>query len=88
VSKGRGSWHQGYNHQRVRIRLEKPTAVMFADAPAVEILVDSDPKVNRDVESLWRDYEVVRQPPFPLESRLDEWISLNESDDQRTPLFG
>ncbi len=72
----------------MRIRLEKPTAVMFADSPAVEMLVDSDPRVNRDIEGLWNDYEVVKQPPFPLESRLDEWISLNESEDLTTPRFG
>lgn len=28
------------NHPRIRIKLEKPTAVMFADAPAIEIVVD------------------------------------------------
>jgi hypothetical protein len=30
------------NDPRVRIKLEKPTAVMFADAPAIEIVVDND----------------------------------------------
>ncbi len=61
---------------------------MFAEAPAVEMLVDSDPKVNMKVGSLWKDYEVVRQPPFPLESRFDEWISLNESEDCSVIPFG
>ena len=50
---------------------------MFADAPAVEMLVDSDPIVNRSVEKLWRDRggNGGRQVPFPLQGRLDEWIA-------------
>jgi hypothetical protein len=31
---------------RIRIKLEKPTAVVFADAPAIEIVVDDDPGKN------------------------------------------
>jgi hypothetical protein len=42
-----------HNYQRIRIALEKPTAVMFADAPVVEIMLDSDPSKNEDVRSIW-----------------------------------
>lgn len=65
----------GWNYQRIRIKLEKPTAVTFADAPVVEMLVDSDPKINKDVGSLWENAGVVRLPPFPLEGKLGDWIA-------------
>jgi len=72
---------QGWNFQRIRIRLSKPTAVMFADSPTVEMLVDSDPAVNRGVEALWKDRgeNGGRQVPFPLQGRLDEWITGNHA---------
>jgi hypothetical protein len=50
--------------------------VTFADAPVVEILVDSDPQKNPDAKVLWLTfYEKKIRPPFPLTGRLDEWIA-------------
>lgn len=46
----------------------------------VEMLVDSDPVVNRSVEWLWRDRKKGSQVPFPLQGRLDEWIVENETE--------
>jgi hypothetical protein len=53
---------------------------MFADAPVVEMLVDSDPAVNTGVEGLWKERgeKGGRQLPFPLQGRLEEWIKGNE----------
>jgi len=70
----------GYNHQRIRISLEKPTAVTFADAPVVEMLMDSDPAENHVAESLWQGAGVTKQPPFPLQGRLDDWIRTNHAE--------
>lgn len=80
--------HASWNYQRIRICLSKPTAVTFADAPSVSILLDSDPSKSQDVKELWRQREKLvgvglggRQEamvPFPLEGRLDEWIASNE----------
>jgi hypothetical protein len=69
-------------HERIKICLEKPTAVTFADAPAVEVLVDSDRNVNSFVERL-RKRGVYKSagPPFPLQGRLDEWIKNNDPED-------
>lgn len=55
----------------MRISLEKPTAVTFADAPVVEVLVDSDPTKNKHVNDLWQFKR--RQPPFPLKGTLESW---------------
>ncbi len=66
------------NYQRIRICLEKPTAVTFADAPAVEVLIDSNPQKSEVAARLWKEMESVKSPPFPLQGRLDEWIKKNE----------
>jgi len=63
---------------RVRISLEKPTAVMLADASVVEMLVDSDPSRNGMAKKLWEAWlEHAAVPPFPLQGRLDEYIAKN-----------
>ena len=41
------------DYPTVKVALEKPTAVMMADAPCVELIVDSSPDRNPDIESLW-----------------------------------
>ena len=53
---------------------------MFADAPTVECLVDSDPSKSAEVKELWnaREKGQMKQVPFPLEGRLDEWIKKND----------
>jgi hypothetical protein len=69
VLEGRGK----HNHQRICISLEKPTAVMFADAPVVEVLVDSDPSKSEVVKALWESHTNAMQPPFPLQGTLATW---------------
>jgi hypothetical protein len=64
---------------RVRIRLEKPTAVTFADAPAIEIMRNSRPdKSNFNLKS-WEEATsktgTAERVPFPLTGRLDEWLA-------------
>jgi hypothetical protein len=68
-------------YPRFKISLAKPTAVMFADAPTVEMLVDSNPAVNKAVEKLWQNGEDAKLPPFPLQGRLDVWIKENCNSD-------
>jgi hypothetical protein len=79
---------QSWNYQRIRISLSKPTAVTFADAPSVSVLVDSDPSKSQEVKELWSQRELAYSlrggakemvVPFPLEGRLDEWIARTES---------
>jgi hypothetical protein len=64
--------------ERIKICLEKPTAVTIADAPAVEILVEADPALNSFTQRLLRSNAEKKIPPFPLEGRLDSWIQENE----------
>ena len=49
---------------------------MFADAPTVEMMLDSDPESNEVARSVWEKVakEGVRRVPFPLNGRLDEWV--------------
>lgn len=63
--------NSGLNHQHIRISLEKPIATTFADAPIIELLIDSDPSKSEAVKALWKTGS--KQPPFPLTGRLDEW---------------
>ena len=66
-------------YPKIKVSFEKPTAVTFADAPVVEILVDSDPQKDPDVKALWLTfYEKKVRPPFPLVERLDEWIATQK----------
>ncbi|PBP22643.1 hypothetical protein BUE80_DR006561 [Diplocarpon rosae] len=71
------------NHPRIKISLSKPTAVTFADAPTVEMMVDSDPNVNELACRIWEEAgrEGVRRVPFPLLGRLDEWIERGGEED-------
>jgi hypothetical protein len=62
------------NYPRIHICLEKPTAVMFADAPAIEVLIESDPAKNQTISGLREWAKLAEKPPFPLNGRLDEWI--------------
>lgn len=68
-----------HNHQRLRISLEKPTAVMFADAPIVEVMVDSDPSHSEAMNALWKDIGASIHPPFPLQGRLADWEKEKEN---------
>ena len=67
----------GGTHERIKICLEKPTAVTFAEAPAVEILIDSNPDVNGFARHLLRGNMKARKPPFPLQGSLNQWIREN-----------
>ncbi|KAH6724838.1 Dihydroneopterin aldolase-domain-containing protein [Leptodontidium sp. MPI-SDFR-AT-0119] len=72
------------NHSKIKISLSKPTAVMFADAPTVEMVVDSDPEKSQVARGVWERVGKegggvgVREVPFPLVGRLDEWIARGE----------
>ena len=44
---------QNQGFPRIRILLEKPTAVTWADAPGVEVLVESNPELNPSVKDIW-----------------------------------
>ena len=55
---------------RIKICLEKPTAVTLADAPIVELLIDS--------AKILRLNDHAKALPFPLQGRLDEWIWVND----------
>lgn len=72
--------------ERIRICLQKPTAVILADAPAVEVLVDSDPGINAFTRELLAANVRNEKPPFPLRGRLDVWIQENgmEGVERRT----
>jgi hypothetical protein len=69
----------------VRICLEKPSAVTFADAPSIEIIRSSDPKEDSDAERLWAEYLNYAEGddlqaagiPYPLKGTLSSWISEN-----------
>lgn len=66
------------NHGRLRICLEKPTAVIFADAPAVEILLDTDR--SETTKALWNSIAGIEKDDlprveYPLETSLQEWIT-------------
>jgi hypothetical protein len=65
-------------HPQITISLEKPTAVTFADAPVVEITIDSDPDKNPMTKSMWGNATKIQRPPFPLQGWLDEWITSNK----------
>ncbi len=54
---------------------------MFADAPAVEMLINSNPRKSEIAARLWGETEKTKakKPPFPLQGRLDEWIEKNEA---------
>lgn len=48
---------QAEKYPRFTISLSKPTAVTFADAPTIEILVDSNPQNNKSVAILWQNHQ-------------------------------
>lgn len=69
----------------VRICLEKPSAITFADAPSIEIIRSSDPSKNKDAGRLFREWlgyikgkdALEARIPYPLQGTLSGWISLN-----------
>ncbi|TVY41263.1 Folic acid synthesis protein [Lachnellula subtilissima] len=63
---------------RITISLSKPTAVTFADAPVVEITLETNPGLNPTMKPIRRNAINTPQPLFPLQGRLDEWISSND----------
>ncbi|KAF4629213.1 hypothetical protein G7Y89_g8941 [Cudoniella acicularis] len=67
----------------VRIRLEKPTAVTMADAPVVELVVNSGPQVTAAFYSFQQiqDYSTIKvtKVPFPLQGKLNDWIAKEEA---------
>jgi len=67
----------GMYHQ-IMISLSKPTAVTFADAPVVEMTIDSDPYRNPRMQAWFVNNHEAKLPPSPLQGRLDEWIASNE----------
>lgn len=66
---------------RIKISLEKPIAVPFADSPAVELLLDTHPSHYEWKEDMYDGQESNwPSPPYPLSGRLDEWIAGNTKD--------
>lgn len=64
----------------VRVRIEKPSAVVSAEAPAIEIYRSADPKdpfAKRMINELGSKRP---QIPFPLLSRLDDFLSSWKQD--------
>ncbi|RDW67784.1 hypothetical protein BP6252_09180 [Coleophoma cylindrospora] len=68
--------------QNIKISLEKPTAVTWADAPCVETLLSSDflQDVPRKLHAEWCASSRV-PVPFPLNGRLDEWLQVQYPED-------
>jgi hypothetical protein len=69
---------------QVRISLEKPSAVMFADAPMIEVVRTSDPTSDPDAKRLFNEWKLriqkgnqLRRVPFPLQGTLSAWIEEN-----------
>lgn len=54
---------------QVRVRLVKPTAVTFADAPAIEIVKVCQPT---------SEIKASRKLPFPLDGKLEDWLNVQE----------
>jgi hypothetical protein len=52
---------------------------MFADAPVVEMLMDSDPSKSLVVAKWWKEIGEGRCPPYPLQGRLEDWVAENEN---------
>lgn len=72
----------GVTWPSIRISLEKPTAVVFADAPMVEMVRSSDPNVDKESEALRRLSTGDKvQVPYPLQGRLDNWIRSNHLEE-------
>jgi len=73
----------------VRVCLEKPSAVIFADSPSIEIIRSSNPQEDRDAEKLWTEClkhaegnDLQRAViPYPLQGKLSAWIYDNCPDD-------
>ncbi|CCU82498.1 Putative protein involved in folic acid metabolism [Blumeria hordei DH14] len=59
----------------IKIQLSKPTAVVFADAPTVETLIDSKEYVRDSKISV---QSACHKPPFPMIGRLEDWIEKIE----------
>jgi len=56
--------------RRIKICFEKPTAVTFADAPAVEFTLSSGSEMPvSDMR-----YNITELPPFPMQGRIEDWI--------------
>ncbi|KAL3424859.1 FolB domain-containing protein [Phlyctema vagabunda] len=68
--------------QNIKICLEKPTAVTWADAPAVEMLLSSDleSEMTSRLGEEWKEGGS-KAVPFPLHGRLDQWIQENYPTD-------
>lgn len=67
-------------YERIKIRLEKPTAVTFADSPAIEVLIDSNPGSSQEMALLWFEPDPIfaTSPPFPLhDMKLGDWINIS-----------
>lgn len=78
-----------FSWSQVRICVEKPTAVVLADAPVIEIVRTSDPTTDGEALKLhgeWLDNVRRRgalgtRAPFPLQGTLSSWIKTNFPED-------
>lgn len=64
----------------IRIRIEKPGAILLADAPAVEIFRTTDPNSAFGKRVLGELGNKRPQIPFPLNGRLDEFVQSWKQD--------
>lgn len=71
-------------YSQVRITLEKPSAVTFADAPAIEIVRSSDPSSDNNTKGMYDEWLLYsgeeNMVPFPLKGRLDDFLGEGEDD--------
>ena len=73
---------------QIRISLEKPSAVILADAPVIEIVRSSNPQ-DEDTKRLYNEWTRSAHSndlnkgrvPFPLQGKLSTWIKENYPGD-------
>ncbi|KAL2065010.1 hypothetical protein VTL71DRAFT_4150 [Oculimacula yallundae] len=71
---------QTMTYPLVKISLSKPTAVTFADAPTVSMVVDTDSQKSEVARRIWDTAAMEGKfglLPFPLQGRLDKWLEMN-----------
>lgn len=80
--------------QLITVTLEKPSAVMFAESPMVEVRRHANPRsdetgisnvlfeeVRAMQKRVGKSIESFARIPFPLQGRLDEWIRATDPED-------
>lgn len=68
---------------QVKVTIEKPCAVMFAESPSIEVTRSASPLGNQDAPAVYEQWmlAVKASPrsklriPFPLQGKLSSWIA-------------